>query len=276
MNESQRKIELIVDDGDERGSVARIVVDYQARLNILNTELIGQLTAAVRSLAGIERLRVVVLTGAGDRAFIGGADLNEMAALDKQSARAFISLLHEACVALRDLPVPVIARIDGYCLGAGLEIAAACDLRAASHQSTFGMPEVRVGIPSVIEAALLPRLIGWGKAAELIYTGEPISAAEALDCGLVERVVPRDQLDQAVERWAEAIIRGGPGAVRLQKALMREWERLPLDQAIERGIKSFVAAYETDEPGRMMSGFLERPREEREAQPARVRKTDIT
>lgn len=266
MIESDRKIELIVDDGAERGSVARIVVDYQARLNILNSELIGQLTAAVNSLAGNERLRVVVLRGAGDRAFIGGADINEMAGLDRQSARAFISLLHEACVALRDLPVPVIARIDGYCLGAGLEIAASCDLRVASDQSTFGMPEVRVGIPSVIEAALLPRLIGWGKASELIYTGEPISAAEALDCGLVERVVPRDLLDQAVARWAEAIIRAGPGAVRLQKALMREWERLPLGQAIERGIESFGKAYDTDEPGRMMQQFLNQRVMQREPQ----------
>jgi enoyl-CoA hydratase/carnithine racemase len=122
------------------------------------------------------------------------------------------------------------------------------------------MPEVRVGIPSVIEAALLPRLIGCGKAAELIYTGEPISAAEALHCGLVERVVPRDQLGQAVKRWTEAILEAGPRALRLQKALMCDWERLPLDQAIERGIESFGTAYDTDEPRRLMKGFLSRRR----------------
>jgi enoyl-CoA hydratase/carnithine racemase len=240
--------------------VARIVVDNQARLNILNSELIRQLTAAVKSLADIERLRALILTGAGDRAFIGGADINEMAALDKSSARGFIARLHEACAALRELPVPVIARINGYCLGAGLEIAASCDLRVAADHSTFGMPEVRVGIPSVIEAALLPRLIGWGKAAELIYTGESISAAEALECGLVQRVVPREQLDHAVERWTQAILEGGPCALRLQKSLIREWERLPLDQAIERGIDSFAAAYETDEPRRLMERFLTRQR----------------
>src|SRR5438045_9453273 len=101
-----------------------------------------------------------------------------MAALDKSSARGFIARLHAASAALRQLPVPVIARINGYCLGAGLEIAASCDLRVAADHSTFGMPEVRVGIPSVIEAALLPCLIGWGKAAELIYTGESVSAAQ--------------------------------------------------------------------------------------------------
>ncbi|MEK6322853.1 MAG: enoyl-CoA hydratase [Acidobacteriota bacterium] len=260
MNESQCKIDLTLDDHDERGCVARIVVDHQARLNILNSELIRQLTEAVNNLADNERLRVLILAGAGDRAFIGGADINEMAALDNSSVRDFISRLHEACVALRKLPVPVIARISGYCLGAGLEIAASCDLRVAADHSTFGMPEVRVGIPSVIEAALLPRLIGWGKAAELIYTGESISASEALACGLVERVVARDQLDRAVERWTQAILEAGPRAVRLQKALIREWERLPLDQAIDHGIESFPAAYDTDEPRIMMKGFLARRR----------------
>ena len=258
--ESQCKLDLTLDDHDERGSVAHIVVDNQARLNILNSELIGQLTAAVKSLSDNERLMVVILTGAGDRAFIGGADINEMGSLNKSSARQFISRLHEACAALRESPVPVIARINGYCLGAGLEIAASCDLRVAADHSTFGMPEVKVGIPSVIEAALLPRLIGWGKAAELIYTGESISASEALGCGLVERIVPRDQLDCAVERWTQAILEGGPCALRLQKSLIRVWERLPLDQAIERGIDSFAAAYETDEPRRLMERFLTRRR----------------
>lgn len=257
---SDGTIGLALDDHDERGCVARIVVDYQARLNILNSELIRQLTEAINTLAGNGRLRVLILTGAGDRPFIGGADINEMVGLDQSSARDFISRLHEACVALRELPVPVIARISGYCLGAGLEIAASCDLRVAADHSTFGMPEVRVGIPSVIEAALLPRLIGWGKAAELIYTGESISASEALGCGLVERVVPGDQLDQVVDRWTQAILGAGPRALRLQKALMREWERLPLDQAIERGIESFAAAYETDEPRRFMERFLARRR----------------
>jgi len=257
---SNGTIELTLGDHDERGCIARIVIDNQSRLNILNSELIRHLTDAVRSLASNDRLRVLILTAAGDRAFIGGADINEMAALDQSSAREFISRLHEACVALRELPVPVIARISGYCLGAGLEIAVSCDLRVAADHSTFGMPEVRVGIPSVIEAALLPRLIGWGKAAELIYTGESIRASEALACGLVQRVVPFAQLDKAVERWTEAILNTGPKALRLQKALMCEWERLPLDQAIERGIESFVAAYETDEPQEMMNRFMSRRR----------------
>ncbi|MFY9571769.1 MAG: enoyl-CoA hydratase [Blastocatellia bacterium] len=255
---SQCGIELTLDDRKGRGCVARVTVDYQARLNILNSELIRQLTEAIGSLAKNDRLRVVILTGAGDRAFIGGADINEMVSLDSSLARDFISRLHEASLALRNLPVPVIARINGYCLGAGLEIAASCDLRVAAAHSTFAMPEVRVGIPSVIEAALLPRLIGLGKAAELVYTGESISAVEALSCGLVERVVPAEHLDQAVERWVHAILEAGPRAIRLQKSLIRQWQRLPLDQAIERGIESFAAAYDTDEPRRLMERFLTR------------------
>jgi enoyl-CoA hydratase/carnithine racemase len=257
-SKSDSRLELTLDDHHERGCVARLIVDNQSRLNILNSELIRQLTDAVGSLVSNDRLRLLILTGAGDRAFIGGADINEMAALDQSSAREFISRLHEACLALRELPAPVIARISGYCLGAGLEIAASCDLRVAADHSTFGMPEVRVGIPSVIEAALLPRLIGWGEAAELIYTGESISASEALTCGLVQRVVTLTQLDQTVERWTQAILEAGPKALRLQKELMREWERLPLDQAIARGIGSFVAAYETDEPQEMMNRFISR------------------
>ena len=252
------QIEVKLDDYAERGLVARIVVDYQPRLNILNSELIGQLTSALNDLTNNEELRVLILTGAGDRAFIGGADVNEMASLNKATSKSFITRLHEACNALRNIPVPVIARISGYCLGAGLEVAASCDLRIAADDSVFGMPEVKVGIPSVIEAAILPRLIGWGKAAELVYTGETISAQEAVACGLIERAVSAGHLDAAVERWTSAILEAGPRAIRLQKRLLREWERLALEQGIERGIEVFAEAYETGEPRAFMQRFLKR------------------
>ena len=256
--EDEQAITLSLEHCGERGHAARITVDHQARLNILNSSLIIQLGKAIDSLRDHDELRVVILTGAGERAFIGGADINEMAELDPDSARAFITRLHEACHALRTLPVPIIARISGHCLGAGLEVAASCDLRVAASHSTFGMPEVRVGIPSVIEAALLPRLVGWGKAAELLYTGEAITAQEAGACGLVNRVVPKEQIDEVVANWVEAILRAGPRAVRLQKALIREWERLPLDEAIARGVESFAEAFRTDEPRRLMKKFLSR------------------
>ena len=261
----EQAITLSLEHCGERGHAARITVDHRARLNILNGLLIVQLGEAINSLRDDDELRVVILTGAGEGAFIGGADINEMAGFDPDSARAFITRLHEACHALRTLPVPVIARISGHCLGAGLEIAASFDLRVAASHSTFGMPEVRVGIPSVIEAALLPRLVGWGKAAELLYTGETITAQEAGLCGLVNRVVPKKQIDAVVANWVEAILRAGPRAVRLQKALLREWERLPLDEAVARGIESFAEAYRTDEPRRLMKKFLSRKRGRAEA-----------
>jgi len=252
-------VELSVEDSPE-GLVARLTIDNRAKLNILNSLLIEQLISAVAGLYGDERLRVLILTGAGNRAFIGGADVNEMAGLNPDSAREFISRLHDACAALRSLPVPVIARINGYCLGAGLEIAASCDLRVASEGSTFGMPEVKVGIPSVIEAALLPTLIGWGRSRELLLTGRQITADSALAWGLVERVVSADDLDSLVGDWVRAILEAGPRAVRLQKALIREWEKLPLDQAIQRGIEAFSEAYATEEPKCLMDRFLMRSR----------------
>jgi enoyl-CoA hydratase/carnithine racemase len=254
------KVELAIEDRAGAGLIARLVIDHQAKLNILNTPLIEQLTATVSSLRERAELRALILTGAGDHAFIGGADINEMAGLDEDGARAFITRLHGACLALRELPVPVIARISGYCLGAGLELAAACDLRVAAEHSQFGMPEVGVGIPSVIEAALLPRLIGWGKTAELVLTGELIAATEALRCGLIERLAPLAELDQAVERWVAAILQAGPGALRLQKRLLRQWEQLPLDQAIESGIETFAEAYCSDEPRVLMERFRQRHR----------------
>lgn len=249
-----------MEDRGDLGLIAHLTVDHQARLNILNTPLIEKLTAELVTLRADPRLRVVVLRGAGERAFIGGADINEMAGLEVATAEAFISRLHGLCAALRDLPVPVIARISGYCLGAGLEVAAACDLRVADESSVLGMPEVKVGIPSVIEAALLPTLIGWGKTRELLYTGDSIPAEEALACGFLERVVTRADLDATVERWISSILAAGPSAIRLQKRLIREWEGLPLEKAIERGIKIFGESFRTPEPHSRMRAFLDRKR----------------
>ena len=243
--------------------VGRIAVDRPAKLNVLNRRLCGRLREAVQALGAREDVRALVLSGVGGRAFIGGADIAEMAALDPVSARGFIGDLHAVCLAVREAPVPVIARIEGYCLGGGMEIAASCDMRAAAAGAVFGMPEVRAGIPSVIEAALLPRLIGWGKTRELLLTGRTIDAAEALSCGFIEKLTVRAELDEAVERRLEAIAAAGPRAVRIQKALIRKWEILPLDAAVEAGVDAFAQAYATDEPRRMMEAFLNRPRQRR-------------
>jgi enoyl-CoA hydratase/carnithine racemase len=244
----------------EAGVIARVTIDNATRLNILGSALMAEFVAAITALGAREDLRAVVLTGAGERAFIGGADIREMAGLDGVGAREFIAQLHRMCAALRDLPVPVIARVNGYALGAGLEVAAACDLRVAASNAVFGMPEVRVGIPSVIEAALLPGLIGWGRTRELLLLGETIDAETALRWGLVERAVPADGLDGAVEACLAALLKAGARATRLQKKLIRQWEDLPVREAIAAGIESFADAYATDEPSRLMRAFLNRPR----------------
>ena len=258
MSASAPPISIRTTEYGGRWRVAHLTVERSLKLNVLDRPAIVALTQAAVTLQTDPDLRAVVLTGAGDRAFIGGADMATMAALDPAGAEAFITALHHAIAAIRAIPVPVIARINGYCLGAGLEVAAGCDLRVAAATAVFGMPEVRVGIPSVIEAALLPRLIGWGRATALLLLGQNIDAAEALRIGLIEKVTPPDGLDAAVAIWIDAVLAAGPKAVRLQKALMREWERLPLDAAIDAGIASFRSSYETDEPRSMMERFLSR------------------
>ena len=240
----------------EGGCLARLTIDNAAKLNSLNRALMAEIIEAADGLAADPHLRLVVLTGAGERAFVGGADIGEIAALDRESAREFITLVHRCCDAFRRLPVPVIARIDGYALGAGLELACACDLRVASGRALFGMPEVRIGIPSVVEAALLPKLIGHGRARRLLLTGETIGAAEALAWGLVDVVAPTEALDEAVEDLARPILASGPNAIRLQKSLILDWEELPTAAAVQRGIDCFVSAYDTDEPARMAGATL--------------------
>jgi enoyl-CoA hydratase len=240
------------------GGVATVSIDNQARLNCLGHAQITAFIEAVTALADDPDLRVLVVTGEGDRAFMGGANLLELAELDPPKARDFLTLIHRMCKVLRDLPVPVIARVNGFCLGAGLEVMAACDMHIASDNAVFGMPEVKIGLPSVVEAALLPQLIGWGRTKLLLYTGDNIDARTALDWGLVEKVVPPADLDAALGQWVTSIVESGPKAIRLQKELIREWEAMPVNDAIEAGIRCISRAYQTDEPTRMVSEAIQR------------------
>lgn len=241
------------------GVVAHVVFDNARRLNVLNPPALLDLTEAFRSLAREDDLRVVVLSGAGGRAFIGGADINHMAAMRQaEDGRAFITLVHKLCQSIRDCPVPVICRLEGYTLGAGLEVAAACDMRIAADDAHFGMPEVKVGVPSVVEAALLPRLIGWGRTSWMLLTAENIGAAKAEAWGLVEEVVPAAKIAEAVERCVRSIVEGTPLAVRAQKRLMRRWERLSLDEAVQAGIDAFAQSVSDGEHIAPMTAFVNR------------------
>ena len=249
-------VRSIVEDRGAAGRVVRVEID-RPPLNFAGPREIAALTEAIRRAAADASLRALVLTGAGARAFIGGADVKIMVGFDGKAAEAYIRSLSGLCAALRDCPAPTIARINGHCIGGGLEVAAACDLRIASTNGKFGMPEVKLGIPSVIEAALLPRLIGWGRTAELVLLGENVTA-EAIDrWGFLNVLVAPTELDRAVARAIDALLAAGPEAVRRQKALMRRWEDAPLKDAIEAGVDAFARSYETEEPRRMMRAALD-------------------
>jgi enoyl-CoA hydratase len=225
-------------DVESEGGVARIFLNRPEKVNALHSAGLDSLLQAIRRLEQDPELRVAVLGGRG-KAFCGGADVNELAALDASSAPRFVQKIHAVCEAIRRLPVPVLARLHGAVIGAGLEIAAACDLRIAAEGTRFAMPEVRLGIPSVVEAALLPRLMGAGRAAWLVLTGEPIDARRAHEWGLIEQVGG----DDAVADLVNALLKNDGKALRMQKQLLQLWEEAPLATSIEKSIELFGAAH---------------------------------
>jgi len=226
-------------------------------LNLFEPTLIRAVGDAFHALAAERETRVAVIVGSG-RAFTAGMDVRVLRDLDAGQARALITSLHDAIAAVHGAPFPVIAAIHGACLGAGFELALACDLRVAAENASFGLPEVRVGIPSVIQAALLPPMIGPGRAAEMLLTGAVVPAAQALDWGLVNRVVPGERLRAAVDAMIEPILASGPEAIRLQKELIVRWRDTDLATAVRYGINAFAAAYATDEPREGMNAYLEK------------------
>ena len=246
-------------DRDPRG-IVRLTICNAGPLNILGSAVINGVREGLQVLATERRIRALVMAGQSEKSMIGGADIKEMANLDQASAVKFITGLRDLCEAVRIFPSPVIARMPGWCLGGGLEVAAACDFRIAAHDAKFGMPEVRVGIPSVIHAALLPRLIGWGRARWLVMTAENIDAATALAWGLVDMVAPEGGLDAAVEKTVKALLECGAEALRSQKALLRQWEELPLTESVNVSIGVFGKSFLTGEPQRLMQGFIDRKR----------------
>jgi enoyl-CoA hydratase len=246
-------------DRDSRG-VVRLTICNAGPLNIMGSEAIRAVREGLEALAPDRQIRVLVVAGESPKSMIGGADIKEMARLDQKSAEKFITGLRDLCEAARTFPAPVIARMPGWCLGGGLEFAAACDFRVAANDAKFGMPEVRVGIPSVIHAALLPRLIGFARARWLVMTAENIDAATALSWGLVDAVAPEGGLDAAVEKLVDNLLKCGPEALRAQKILIRQWEELPLTEAVNLSVDTFGRAFLTDEPKRLMQAFIDRKR----------------
>ena len=239
-------------------AVTTITINRPQRANALDWHTVRELRQAVEATQEAPDTRVIVITGAGERAFVGGADLHDLAALDVLSGEQFIRALHHTFRAIREHPAPVIAAVNGYALGAGLELAMSCDIAIAAENAQFGMPEVKVGLPSVIECALMPYLIGLMRTRELLLTGDHIDAQEAYRIGLVNQVVPPAELQAAVQRMAERLCANGPRALWLQKDLINRWLNVPLHEAIEAGIKSLAMAYATDAPQQAMQAFWAR------------------
>ena len=219
---------LAVEEG-----LATLTLNRPAALNALSRRLARALVDALRELAARPDLRAVVLRGAGERAFCTGADLKERATLSPAEKGAHTAEIAAAADALAALPVPAIAAVRGYALAGGLELALACDIRLAADDAVFGLTEVAIGIfPGAGGPVRLPRLVGPGKARELIFSGRRIDAAEALGCGLVERVVPAADFDAAVAELAGQIRDAAPLAVRAAKRVLDVAPDLPEPAAL--------------------------------------------
>lgn len=234
------------------------------RLNLVDRDILERAARELRAALENPEIRCVLLSGVDEQAFIGGANLRVLGSLDADTAEGFIRSIHDFCALLREASVPVIAVLRGHCLGAGLEIAAACDIRIADQSVVCGMPEVRVGVPSVVEAALLPGLIGWGRTRELVLRGHLIGAEEAQAIGLVQHVTSAADLDALGLTIANDIAAGAAGALAAQKRLMLRWEEAGMTAAIEAGVEAFVETYRAgDEPRRYTERFFARTRKPR-------------
>ncbi len=241
---------------ERRDGVVRCLLE-RPPLNLLEPALIASLRATFVDLARDPSVRVAVVAGSG-RAFTAGMDVHVLRDLDAARARALITSLHDAIAAVHAAPFPVVASVHGACLGAGFELALACDVRVAAAGTVLGLPEVRVGVPSVIQAALLPPLVGPGRAAEMLLTGAPVDAGRALEWGLVNRVVAPEALAAATDEMVAAIAAAAPAAVRLQKELIVRWRESALPDAVRAGVEAFAAAYATGEPREGAAAFLEK------------------
>ena len=251
-------IKLTIEDRKDLGRIATITFNRPAKRNALTMADKELFIARMTDLRSDDSLRALVLTGTGEKSFVGGTSLAELAELTLAEVERSSYTTHRMFDAVRTFPVPVIARINGYCFGSGMEMAACADMRVGVEDAKFGMPETRFGLPGGMEASVLPRLIGWGKTCELVITGDAIDAKDAFRIGYLERMVPRADLDAAVEQWLTSILKCGPKAVRIQKRLITDWDRMSSSDGARVAIQAAVEAYRSDEPRTLMRAFLQR------------------
>jgi enoyl-CoA hydratase len=243
---------------EERGAVAKITVNRPDKLNALNVRTREEILAAFKDLTGNANVRVVVITGAGDKAFIAGADISEFAGRTALEQREIMQR-SRAFDAMEDCPKPVIAMINGFALGGGCELAMACDIRIASAKAKFGQPEVKLGlIPGGGGTQRLSRLIGEGKAMELILTGDMIDAEEALRLGLVNQVVPPEELESRTMTLANRIAELSPVALAMAKKSVKNAARMDLTCGLEAESDLFALCFASEDREEGVRAFLEK------------------
>jgi enoyl-CoA hydratase len=240
------------------GGVAILTVDRPEALNAMNLDLLQELSEVIDRVEADEEVRVLVITGAG-RAFIAGADIGHMSTMSPQQAKEWSQLGQRTVGKLEKLQKPVIAAINGYALGGGTELALACDIRIASEKAVFGQPEVVLGmIAGFGGTQRLPRLVGPGRAKEMLFTGDRYDAQTAYDMGLVNKVVPAEELLDYCVGMAKRIASRGPQAVRLTKEAIDHGQDLTLEKGLRVEQDLYALIFTTDEPRAGCGAFLEK------------------
>jgi enoyl-CoA hydratase len=239
--------------------VGWVVINRPDKLNALNVETIGELEDAFRDFAGDAEVKAIILTGTGEKAFVAGADIGEFIHLDSENGRHFARRGQEMTKLIENCPKPVIAAINGYALGGGTEIALACHMRLASDNAKLGQPEVKLGIiPGYGGTQRLARLVGKGKAMELILSGRMIDAREACEIGLVNKVVPFNNLLGEAEALAKEIIKNAPLALAFSIESINKGLDLPLDKGLEVEAQIFGRSCGTEDAREGAQAFLEK------------------
>ncbi|MFQ5986426.1 MAG: enoyl-CoA hydratase-related protein [Thermoplasmata archaeon] len=248
---------------DEDEGIATVTLNRPEALNALTSEVLKELREVLLEVRRRDDLQVLILTGAGDKAFAAGADIREMRDQRPLETREYATLGHEVARQLERMGKPVIAAINGYALGGGTELALACDIRIASDRAWIGQPEVKLGIPPGFGGSQrLTRLVGRGRASELIFLGEPIDAAEAQRIGLVNRVVPHDRLLEEAKAWARQMQKRGPLALKLAKAAIHQTQETGLSAGLDYEVELFSLAFATDDRSEGLEAFLEKRKPE--------------
>ncbi len=248
---------------EKKGVVAIITINRPKVMNALNTQLAGEMRDALADAEADQRIRVIVITGAGDRAFCAGADIGELAVLGGIEARDFSLQAQLLTTEIERIRKPVIARINGHCLGGGNEVAMACDFRIASEKAVFGQPEINLGIiPGMGGTQRLTRLIGRMKAIEMNMLGEMIPASEAHRLGLVNKVVLADELDKAVEELVQKLAAKGPVALGMVKLAVNNGMDMDLNRGLYYEAECFGAACGTEDAKEGTKAFMEKRKPE--------------